>query len=294
MNKLLLGALLTFLCTAVTPGQSSSSDWSGFYAGGSIGPSSDKVESSEVLQINQVSVVNVPGRGLVVVPATTRDFTASRRETNWTGSGHAGYNWQAGKFVFGPEVDFSPFRRTVRIFQTFELPPTVLTPVTTVEANRDIRVDAEFSFRARAGAAFGKTLIYGTGGYGLARVRVSANDSFTSPGGPGAPCSPTPCVTADVGPVGPVVTTAEERQYIGGWVVGGGVERKLGDHVSIGFEYRHTDFPAKTFTLSDQTTTNTGPDPIGGGAGSHGGVVPGPTRVSLSSDSFVARFSFHF
>ena len=81
-----------------------------------------------------------------------------------------------------------------------------------------------------------------------------------------------------------------------GWNVGGGIERKFGKRLSIGFEYRHTDFRSKTFTLSNQTTVNTGPETKGdnGGTGILGSVSTGPTLISLKSDSFGVRLNFHF
>jgi opacity protein-like surface antigen len=247
------------------------------------------------LRIDQVTNLFVTGRGIVVVPSTTRAFAASRRETNWSGGGQAGYQWQAGKFVFGPEADFNPFERTVTLSQSEQLPVTILTPATSYEARRDVRLSREFSIRARAGAAFGKTLVYGTVGYTGARVGVSSIDTFTNPGGLTAPCA-APCTQANLGPSGPVVTTASEKQNMGGWTGGFGVERKLGERFSIGFEYRHSDFRSKTFALNSQTRTNTGPEATGtnGVAGLSGGVSTDPTRVSLKSDSFRARFNFHF
>lgn len=300
MHKLLALSILLFACALPLSAQSTSAqsdDWTGFYVGGNVGASRDKADAEATLGINQVTNLFVTGRGIVVVPATTREFAASRRETNWSGGGQAGYQWQADRFVFGFEGDFNPFHRTVSVTQSFQLPQTILTPNTSVEARRDVQLSREFSIRARAGGAFGKTLIYGTVGYGQARVRVSSIDTFINPGGLTAACAPaSPCPQANLGPSGPVVTDAEEEQNMGGWTGGFGVERKLGAHVSAGLEYRHSDFGSKAFTLGNQTTVNTGPAPLGtnGVAGLPGGVVTEPTRLSLKSDSLGVRVSFHF
>ena len=50
------------------------------------------------------------------------------------------------------------------------------------------------------------------------------------------------------------------------------------------------------FTLSNQTTVNTGPETKGdnGGTGILGSVSTGPTLISLKSDSFGVRVNFHF
>ena len=301
MFKIIISVLFVACCATTSLAQSSSTgsdDWAGFYLGGNGFASSDKSDAEATVRIAQVSTLFVATRGIVVVPSTLRPFEASRRETNWSGGGQAGYQWQAGRFVFGAEGDFNPFPRTVSLSQTQKLPVTLLTPDTSFEVRRDVRLSREFSLRARMGVAFGKTLLYGTVGYGQARVRVSSIDTFINPGGATAACSPPafPCTQANLGASGPVVTTASEEQNMGGWTGGLGVARRLGAPFSIGFEYRRTDFGSKAFTLSNQTRVNTGPEARGtdGVAGLSGGVETGPTRVSIKSDSFSVRFNFHF
>lgn len=304
MYRLLFVTLLVSLGATQALAQSSSAgakEWKGFYAGGNVSASRDKADAAATLQVNNISGLRVGNIITVIVPGFLQDFAASRRETNWGGGFQAGYHWQGGRFVFGPEADFNPFHRTVTVSQNFSH-ATALTPSATVAARRDIRLSGEFSLRARAGVAFGKTLIYGTGGYAQARVRVSVNDSFINPGGhppicdnpnSGANCSPGLTLAAS----GPVITTASESQNMGRWAGGVGFEHKFGARVSVGFEYRHTDLRDKTFALSNQTTVNTGPPPRGTDnrpTESTGSVNTGPTRVSLKSDSFGVRVNFHF
>lgn len=288
-----------FIGCALPLSAQSSHEWSGFYVGGNAFASSDKMDAAASLSINQISNLFVTGRGIVIVPGTTRDFAASERKTNGGGGGQAGYQWQTGNFVFGAEGDFNPFHRTASVSQTLQIPLTVLSPVTNVTARRDARISEEFSLRGRAGVAIGKTLVYGTGGFSDARVRAASIDSFTNPGGLAASgvCGGgnTPC-QFNSGAEGPVVTTASEKQNMNGWNLGGGIEQKFGRHFSIGFEYRHTDLRSKTFTLGSQTTVNAGSETRGdnGAAGLLGSVSTGPTRISLKSDSFGVKANFHF
>lgn len=272
-------------------------EWRGFYAGGNGFVSSDRSDAAAALQINQISNLFVAGRGIVVVPATARDFAASRRKTNGGGGVQAGYQWQTGKFVFGGEGDLNPFHRTASVSQDFQLPNTLLAPASTVTARRDAQLSREFSLRGRAGAAFGKTLIYGTVGYDNARIRLKYTDSYINPGGttPGG-CGAAPNVCFNSGPEGPVVTTASQSKNMGGWTAGAGVEQKFGRRLSIGFEYRHTDLGSKTFTPAGASTVNNGHETVGtnGGRGLLGSVASGPTRVSLKNDSFSVRLNFHF
>ena len=296
MYRFLIAAAVLFAFALPLSAQSTD-HWTGFYIGGNAAASSDKADAEAVLQINQVTNLFVSTRGIVVVPSTAREFAASRRKTNWSGGGQIGYQWQVGGFVIGPEADFNPFQRTVSLSQSEQLPPTVLTPNTSYEARRDVRISREFSIRARAGAAFGKNLVYGTFGYSRARVRVTSIDTFINPGGQTAPCTPlSSCSQFNLPGSGPVVTTAREEQSMDGWTGGFGFARKLGKRVSVGFEYRRTDYRSKTFALDDQATVNTGPEPVGtnGVAGLSGGVVTDPTRVSLKNDYFGVRVNFHF
>lgn len=290
MNKLFFLCLLVLSGVSLTMGQSDDDKWSGFYVGGNGFVSSNKTDVAATLQINQLSNLFVAGRGIVIVPSTSRDFAASQRKTNGNGGFQAGYQWQSGKFVFGGEADLNPFRRTVSVSQSFQMPPTLLTPTTTVTAQRDAQLSGEFSLRGRAGAAVGKTLIYGTGGYDNARVRVTSTDSYTNPGGAGAG-------GFNAGAQGPINTTANESRNMGGWTLGGGFEQKISKRISFGFEYRHTDLRSKTFTLNNQTTVNTGPSARGSDgvvSNFQGDVSTQPTQVSLKSDSFIVKVNFHF
>ena len=301
MNKLVFLFLLVFSCVSFSWAQSANStnEWSGFYVGGNGFASSDKTDASATLLVRNITNLFVTGRGIVVVPNFTTNFAVSKRKTNGGGGGQAGYQWQAGKSVFGVEGDFNPVYRTFSVSQSQQLPPTTLQPASTINARRDVRLSREFSIRGRGGVAFGKTLIYGTGGFSNARAQVTSIDSFTNPGGLAATSPGTAAFNS--GAEGPVVTTANETKNMNGWNVGGGFEQKFGKHLSIGFEYRHTDFRSKTFTLSNQTTINTGSETKGDAGGSGlgvtgnlGSVSTGPTSISLKSDSFGVRVNFHF
>jgi opacity protein-like surface antigen len=158
-----------------------------------------------------------------------------------------------------------------------------------------VRLSDQFSARVRFGYAAGKTLLYATGGYARTSAMVSAIDSFTNPGGPAAACAPAPC-QANLGPEGPVVTTASERHSLSGWTAGAGIEQKLSKLLSIGLEYRHTDFGGHNFALANGTTVNTGPVTIGdnGQPGLLGSVSGGATRIKLQSDALSLRIALHF
>lgn len=292
MGKLLF--LTALICASFSIGLAQTShDWSGFYFGGNGGFSSDHSGIDPVnVPINQVTNVNVPGRGLVVVPGTTTQFApGSKRKTNFTGGGQIGYQWQSGNLVFGAEGDYSPFHtETVTLSQTNTLPTTLLSTPATVVLERKVRLTHQASGRARFGYAAGKTLVYGTGGYSYARIRLDENDVFSAPAGQ----APTGCT--GVAPnqcnnfpgSGPDIFTSSAAQNRHGWNAGGGVERKLGDRYSLGFEYRHTDLGSR-MSVADSYHATYPPSPTQAAI-----ITYAPTNVSLKSDTFSVRLNFHW
>lgn len=302
------GAGMVALVTSPATAQARPDDnWSSIYIGVQAAGSNDTVDANATLQINQITNLFVIGRGLVIVPGTTRDFAASDRDNGISGGGFAGYQRQLNNLVIGIEGDFTPFRRTISAAQSQAVPPTALTPTTTIAARRDISLDDRWSARLRLGYAAGKTLFYATGGYARTRARVTASDSFTNPGGLAAMgvcgAGNTPC-QFNSGPEGPVVTTSSASRALSGWTAGGGIERKIGRVLSIGIEYRRTDLGGKTFISTNAVTANTGPTTMGdaGGLGGSGvgvtgllGMVQtGPTRIKVKSDALSLRLAIHF
>lgn len=88
--------------------------------------------------------------------------TSSVEDTNFAGGGQLGYNWQKGGFVFGLEVDAD-------YLATDEFRPI---RDTQPGAGYYGQIDFQGSFRARAGVAIDKALIYATAG-----LAVSHGDS---------------------------------------------------------------------------------------------------------------------
>lgn len=284
-------ALVSATAAGATP-----PSWSGFYGGLNAFGSRDKVDTSGTLLITQISGLFVTGRGIVIVPGTTLPLSASDHKTNADWGGQIGFQWQSGQFVFGAEADIDPFHRNTSASETQQLPPTALTPATTIASTRDVRIDRQWSIRARAGFVFANTLVYATGGYASARASVVGVDTFTNPGGPAASCSPAPC-QANLGPEGPNITTdSNARRTLGGWRAGLGIDQRLTRHLSIGLEYLHTDLGARDIAFHSSVTSFAGTFTHGdnGGTGTHGQVNTAATRVGLTSDALGLRLNFRF
>jgi opacity protein-like surface antigen len=275
---------------------SAQTSWTGFYFGVNGFGSRENLRASDTLLITQISNLQVTGRGLVVVPGTTLPLNASGHKTEADWGAQLGFQWQSGQFVFGAEADGDPFHHNVSASQSQQLPPTALTPSTTIASTREVQMDRIWSVRARLGYAFGRTLVYATGGYASARLSAFAIDTFTNPGGPAASCAPAPC-QANLGPEGPNITTSSNaRGTVGGWRAGLGVDQRLTRHLSIGLEYLHTDFPAHDLIFHSSVTSFAGTFTHGdnGATGTHGQINTAATRVAVTTDAIGLRLNFRF
>lgn len=166
-------------------------DWSGFYIGGHVGYGGghehDNLSTTLVAaQIDRFSVDGV------------------------IGGVHAGYNWQAGHFVFGLEGDFDG--SGIKGRASFERGPYV----GTLSFNNDWQA----SIRARAGYAADNWLLYVTGGAAFAGVKSTLD------------------IVDDV--------QSSASRTLTGWTIGVGVEHALSRNWIARGELRYTDFGSET------------------------------------------------
>lgn len=136
------------------------------------------------------------------------DIALNTDKDAFTGGVFAGYDYEvAPNIILGAEGGFS-LGASDRIG-----------PAGTDAATID--PDYSFDLSARAGYVFGgKNLVYVRGGYANTRGDVSRT-------------------------LAGVTTTS--KQTFDGWLVGGGVERKLTDNISARVEYRFNDFDANNY-----------------------------------------------
>ena len=147
------------------------------------------------------------------------------------GGGQIGYNFQSGSFVFGVETDFQGGNISDRVTGS------------TVNGNDFTSresIDWFGTVRGRIGYAFGRVLVYGTGGVAYGDVRQHA---FVSNG------------------VDSVSFGNNSTQI--GWVAGGGVEFKVTPSWSLKGEYQYIDLGSQTLNGIDTTgasVTAAGPE----------------------------------
>jgi opacity protein-like surface antigen len=240
----LLGAsgLALIACPAAAQPAAPSVDWSGVYVGANVGwnSSATQVRPSNATTNQLTGLSN--GAGAVTVPAAT--FPTSQMDfsdQSWAAGGQVGVNKQRGNVVFGLEGDMDALGGRARQFSSYALPATGLTTGSTVGIDRQTDPNWSASLRGRVGWATGNVLFYGTGGLALTDVRQSALYSYAPTAGAGV-------AAANPGAnLGPFANGASADNTLVGWTVGGGAEYAINKQISIGAEYRHSDYGTTTF-----------------------------------------------
>ena len=177
-------------------------DWTGFYAGVNVGygAASDPVN-------------------MTFTPATDGGEHPTIAPDGFIGGGQLGYNFQAGRVVFGIEGDIQASALAQSICTNFCRP------------GFDFGVTQELPWfatvRGRVGYAAGPALFYGTAGAAFTSVRTSLTS--VAPGFPD------------------VAGTFNDTKT--GWAAGGGVEAMLGGHWTAKAEYLYMDFGAVTHAI---------------------------------------------
>jgi outer membrane immunogenic protein len=155
-------------------------------------------------------------------PTTAYNFSDNSSNLGGIAGIQAGYLWQIGGFVFGPEFDLSastvgsknnvPFNFFVPAFgQTFS--GNVVTSAASLKWLSTLR--------GRVGIATGDWLFFGTGGLAAAGLDFEANSAFFG------------------------VNTANS-QVVFGYAAGGGLEYAFGPNSRLRLEYLYYGLPEKT------------------------------------------------
>lgn len=157
-------------------------DWSGAYVGLSAGASWESFDTA------------------IGAPLAQTNFDAS----GFTGGAFGGMNFQNGPFVYGVELDVN--------FNTADASGVIAgIPVTA-------QTDWFSTLRGRAGFAFDRYMIYGTGGVAVGDVELSAAG-----------------------------TSFSDTRF--GWTAGAGIEAALTENFTLRGEYLYTDLGKASGTL---------------------------------------------
>jgi outer membrane immunogenic protein len=189
--------------------------WTGFYVGANAGYRFGHNRTD-------FRYSSAPPAG--ILPPGLKDDKGS-----FTGGVQAGYNYQIGSMVLGAEGDVNYLGAGKR--QSFTGSSGLLTSSVSTQAKTDWLGTA----RVRAGFAFDRALVYGTGGLAFGNVKGSAAASLNT----GAAWAGSKSDTAV------------------GYAVGAGVEYALTNNLTTKVEYLY-------YNLGDQKTALTASGPAGG------------------------------
>jgi outer membrane protein OmpA-like peptidoglycan-associated protein len=236
-------------------------NWAGPYVGLSLGGEWTRLG-------NSVSVAPTAAGAVAGSPGVAGS-TVSRNihDTTITGGGQAGYNWQLNNWVFGVEGDFrggGPSGSTT----LGGVPNAPFAAGDSFRASSDWNASA----RGRIGYAFDRALLYATGGVAFADASMQANFVPVTAGAVNFPGSRASDSTVLIGPT-----------------VGGGVEYAVSPNISVGAEYRYTDYGHDHLNLG-RLATAAG---AGGAAGTFA-TAPVTGNVSLHEHSLLAKVNYRF
>ena len=191
--------------------------WTGFYVGLNAG-----------LGINDSSM-NLDPVGAFLTdgfPATNllRTDSGDLRDTAFTGGAQAGYNWQIGRLVIGPEVDFN----YNGIDQTDISNRPLGNPAAgNFEHNVSQKFDWFGTARARVGlTVFPQWLVYVTGGLAYGHIDSKTRALFS---------------------VGDDLYVGSRSTTNAGWTIGGGSEWQVASRWSMKLEYLYLDLGSLSY-----------------------------------------------
>jgi opacity protein-like surface antigen len=265
-------------------------DWNGIYMGFNAGVVWDHYDIGEYrsevnltqqfteLEARTPSVDSatkgLDGNDGIAFIAFASSFAPSHSDTDVAPIGglHIGYKKQFGHFVTGLEIGFEGTQTSkgseYRSFQETFILNTPLVADTYFDSSRRAERNWDGWVGGQLGYAWGCFYFYATGGYTFADVGVYSFDrARTDFYLAREPSTPTPSQGEQFLGRQTDRLYANTSDIMNGWYVGGGTQYALNQKVTIGLEYRHSDFGDETFRFNPAHP-----------------IFPGATNVNLSSD----------
>lgn len=217
MKKLAILAATAAMCVPAAA-NAQIYDWNGIYAGVNVGQGTEAdFDLGAVLEVS-------PGTEFFPAPLAGGTFPTNRTFSGdgTVGGVQGGYNWQYGSFVLGGEVDL----QTSDISSSISIPNAPGGAANNPDGFTDLSFGVDYfaTARARAGIAFDRLLVYGTGGAAYGKVEFDRNYR-----------------------VGAAEIRDSASSNRTGWVYGAGAEFALTDRISIRGEYSKVDLGSGSF-----------------------------------------------
>lgn len=190
--------------------------WTGFYIGVNAGASFGSGNNNDFVSHGFSS--GAPG---------TRYVSSGNNDTNFTGGGQVGYNWQAGPLVYGLEADFDYLGSQ---HGSIGVPSGAHTPYfVAVNGNNNNYLG---TVRGRLGYAVDRALFYVTGGLAYGGSAGGGSVTYYPSSG------------------GPYAYTSSGNNSNVGYAVGGGVEYAFTPNWTARVEYLYVNRGNKTLTYA--------------------------------------------
>jgi outer membrane immunogenic protein len=255
MRRIFAGAVLASLFISSA---AHAQNWTGFYIGANTGAGWGKTSS-----VNQPLD---PASGLFFFSTDTGfapgSFDTSLRPDGWLGGLQAGFNWQAGVFVFGVEADIQKSAIDGSFSRSAYIVPANFGALYPVVLNTDSDLEWFGTVRGRVGFLITPNfLLYGTGGLAYGHVDNSASITFAPNVQPSLlvfdyNALHFECRTTAATPTAICYAGSGSDTRIG-WTAGFGGEWQLDAHWSVKFEYLHMQLPGVTLNLVSPSPPST-------------------------------------
>lgn len=220
--------------------------WTGFYFGGHAGYGWGSVDG------NTTRAVTIPppaAPNFFVNQPNPVPFVFQRDidPKGWLGGLQAGYNFQAGRVVYGAEADFTWTGQKDSLFLSGDTRPALFnTEDFSYTETTSAKLKYMGTVRGRVGYAFDRLLPYVTGGLAWGRISMDTN-----------------WLLHQFNQVANLAFAGSESHTHFGWALGAGFEYAFAEHWSAKVEYLFVDLGKKTyftgvqgggsFGLQDQT-----------------------------------------
>ena len=292
-RKSFFAFVICLLITACSIAQKSEHNWTGFYIGPNLGFSSVKLKQGYdqyIVYFYQITSFNLPGRGIVVIPADSRPApVGSSTKTSFTGGIQFGYLKQFNKWAAGIEGDVNYLSANVRNDVDDLIPPTILSWSAPYGIHHTAKTTLSESIRAKFGYAINNSFIYLTGGLAFAHLKTTAADYYSTTTYWAQPwidgdIHPTPAQYKFVG------TTNNESVSLSatGYTIGIGYEWVCSQNCRLGIEYRYTNMNKKYSTSASSVDTSAiTQHPI-----YYGILGPIDEQVKITSNQVTVRLNF--
>jgi len=256
--------------------------WTGLYLGLHTGWQSTQIEGSD---FTNVFGGNPLGTGVsrFFTDAVNSTGAPSRQDADgWVFGGQVGYNHQFQYVVLGTElsatwanVDDTSSGAGNDNRGCFQAQQGVVRAGQTLTRNCHVEQDWSVQWLGKLGVAYGRTLLYATGGVAITRLDFDRRVNFTAVGG------------AVGGGLGVVDNRWSGDSTHVGVVLGAGLQYAITDNLSLGVEYLHTEYAS-----ADAHTTGTFVNNFPGTAGTF--AANSNMTNNLDTDTVRAVLNYKF